>query len=148
MALPVPLDPGDVDQAVAELRHTRALDLEESPNLMHYPQHCRDFDYRICSGTSATGREVLRSGSWDLALIDGEHSREACWSDYQSPKNNTRIIVLHDIINDKCSEIGDVWKYIRSVVPTGRVFEQTDQYQQVFAQTGKRLLGIGAVMFG
>jgi hypothetical protein len=131
----------------AELHQARALDLEESPILLHYRQQFRDFDYRICSSTSDAGRAVLRSGTWDLALIDGEHSRAACWSDYQSLKNNTRIIALHDIVNDSCSEVGDVWKSIRNIVPSSHVFEQTDQYREVFEQTGKRFLGIGAVVF-
>jgi hypothetical protein len=130
------------------LHHACTLDLEESPILLHYRQEFRPFDYHICCSTSPAGRQILRAGNWDLALIDGEHSRDACWSDYQSLKDKTRIIALHDIINENCPEVGEVWKYIRSVVPSGRVFEQTDQYREVFEQTGKRFLGIGAVVFG
>jgi hypothetical protein len=132
----------------AGLQHACALDLEPSSILSQYQQEYRNFDYSICSSTSEAGRDILRGGDWDLALIDGEHSRAACWSDYQSLKDNARIIALHDIVNDSCPQVAEVWRHIRSVVPSHRVFEQTDQYREVFDRTGKRFLGIGAVDFG
>lgn len=132
----------------AALRHACALDLEESPILLRYRQEFRAFDYHVCSSTSPTGREIMRAGTWDLALIDGEHSRTGVWSDYQSLKDNTRIIALHDIVNDSCPGVGEIWRHIRSVVPSGRIFEQADQYREVFELDGKRFLGIGAVVLG
>jgi hypothetical protein len=123
-----------------------AIDLEESAILRRYQNEFREFDYHIGSSLESPGRDILRSG-WDLALIDGDHSREGCWADYQMLKNNTRIIVLHDIVNDNCPGVGEVWRHIRGIMPTRRIFEQTDQYREVYERANRRFLGIGAVCF-
>lgn len=128
------------------LHRACAIDLEPSPILECYRQEWRAFDYHIGSSTSPTARSILRAG-WDLALIDGDHSRGGCWADYQAVKEAARLIVLHDIVNDHCPGVAEVWRNIRSVVPASRVFEQVDQYREVFERTGKRFLGIGAVAF-
>lgn len=121
-----------------------AIDLEESPILRRYREEFRDFDYHIGSSQEPPGREILRAG-WDLALIDGDHSREGCWADYQNLKDRARIVALHDIVNDNCPGVGEVWRHIRSIMPATRVFEQIDQYREAHERTGKRFLGIGAV---
>jgi len=121
-----------------------AIDLEESPILRRYQQEFRDFHYHIGSSQEPSGREMLRAG-WDLALIDGDHSRQGCWADYQTLKDNARTIALHDIVNDNCPGVGEVWRHIRSIMPAARVFEQVDQYREAYERTGKRFLGIGAV---
>jgi hypothetical protein len=195
MALPVPIDPGDVAQAVAErwappihlLQNPDWLEreflmrlglndevLEEFPSafypwcgqgvkLWQYPRQFSRYlclladkqirsyvetsSRHICSRASVAGRKILYAGKWDLALIDGEHSRTACWPDYQSFKDNTRVIVAHDIVNENCPKVSEIWRNIHSVVPPSRVLEQTDRYREVFEQTGKRFLGIDAVVF-
>lgn len=123
-----------------------AIDLEESPFLRGYQQQFRPFAYHLGSSQDRAARDILRS-EWDLALIDGDHSREGCWADYQAVKDNARITAMHDITNDNCPGVREVWRHIRSIVPGRFVFEQTDQYRETYERTGKRFLGIGAIAY-
>ncbi|HEY6433113.1 MAG TPA: hypothetical protein VIZ17_14125 [Acetobacteraceae bacterium] len=123
-----------------------AIDLEESPLLRGYQQEFRQFQYHLGSSQDRPARDILR-GVWDLALIDGDHSREGCWADYQAVKDSARIVAVHDITNDNCPGVREVWRHIRSIVPARFVFEQTDQYRETYDRTGKRFLGIGAVAY-
>ncbi|NBS69628.1 class I SAM-dependent methyltransferase [bacterium] len=83
-------------------------------------------------------REWMSSKIFDLVLIDGDHSYEGVLNDYSLVKDRARIIVFHDIVNDACPGVVQLWNEIKH---NYEHYEFTDQYADV---KGK-YLGIGVL---
>ncbi|MFM9944502.1 MAG: hypothetical protein ACKVQB_04645, partial [Bacteroidia bacterium] len=81
----------------------------------------------------------------DLVLIDGDHSFEACWSDFEVIKDKANIIVFHDIVSDVCPGVVNVWNSVKENVEY-KTFEMIDQYEEVTLRVGKKYLGIGVAV--
>jgi hypothetical protein len=86
--------------------------------------------------------------NWDHILIDGDHSFQGCWSDFQTVRNNARAIAFHDIVSAACPGVVEVWQRIKAIMPDRSVEEFTDQYSEVQNRTGQNFLGIGVVAMG
>jgi hypothetical protein len=99
--------------------------------------------YWVGSSATPAGRAIVQSQSWDLALIDGDRSLAGCWADYQAVRTHARTVALQDVAGS--GSVAQVWKVVRGAVPDDSVFEQTDQYEEVVARTGRRFRGIGAI---
>ncbi len=84
---------------------------------------------------------------WDLALVDGDHSEEGCFADYRAVRSAASMIALHDIHSDLCPAVTAVWKRLSDIYPRHYLYEFTEQYFDVFRQTGCRQMGIGVIDF-
>jgi hypothetical protein len=76
----------------------------------------------------------------DLILIDGDHSYEGVKKDFDTLKNNARIIVFHDIASCVCPGVVRFWNEIKALYP-GQTVEFTEQYEDVAGS----YLGIGVL---
>ncbi|HVZ08748.1 class I SAM-dependent methyltransferase [Rhodopila sp.] len=129
-----------------DLRRAAAIDLQDSATLRDYAA-LQDFDYLVDSSQSPPVLAYLNETMWDLVLIDGDHSLSGCLHDYAAVKNTARRIALHDIGNDACGGVVQVWKLIEGVMPANRLFTRLDQYSDVNDRTGRQFLGLGIVDF-
>ncbi len=123
-------------------KYAACVDLVESAILREYAQY-RAFEYRVESSTSETFRRFVSSRSWDLALIDGDHSWHGVNADFELVKSHARLIALHDICSSVCPGVEKMWTQIRSSADESRALEWCQQYPEVISNMGGRLLGIG-----
>lgn len=128
------------------LAQAAAIDIVRSPIIEAYARF-QAFDYLVASSRSPEVLRYLTQHTWDLVLIDGDHSMEGCLHDYCSVRNAARRIALHDIASDVCGGVVQVWKFIEGIVPARRLFTQLQQYDDVQTRTGRNYLGIGVVDF-
>ncbi len=115
----------------ADLYHACSLDIQLAPIMEQHAQDTAGIDYRIGDSQSPQLRRFLGSMSWDLAFIDGDHSYEGCSTDFQSVRQRSKLIALHDIANAACPGVHQVWQEIKRIVPGDRLFEATSQYKEV-----------------
>lgn len=125
-----------------------AVDIEPAPILLAYAARHPEVVYDVRSSRSDETVCRLQERQWDLVMIDGDHSRDGCWSDYEHVHRNARLIALHDICSDSCPGVVDVWQDIRTATPKEHLTEFVDQYEEVADRTHGRFLGIGVVDFG
>jgi hypothetical protein len=124
------------------IKHAACVDLMDSPILREYLQ-TRSFDYQIASSTSESFRNFSRSRAWDLVLIDGDHSWEGVKADFDTIKNNARLIALHDICSAVCPGVEQMWNDIRSSASDDHIVQWCNQYSEVTSLAGANFLGIG-----
>jgi hypothetical protein len=80
---------------------------------------------------------------FDLVLIDGDHSEEACSSDFELVKDHARRVVFHDIVSHEVPGVGRVWSDVKRRY-SDRITEYTDQYPEQEA-AGAPQFGLGLV---
>jgi hypothetical protein len=112
-----------------------------------YARQTVGVEYRICNSLLPDTRAFLGSARWDLAFIDGNHSYEGCSTDFQSVRQASKLVVLHDIVNKICPGVCQMWNEIKRIVPSTRLFEAVDQYTDVRDRMHASFLGIGVVDF-
>ena len=67
--------------------------------------------------------------TFDLVLIDGDHSYEGVKEDFDMIDGKARIIVLHDIVNSMCPGVCKFWNELRDTRQNDYMFEEfTEQY--------------------
>jgi hypothetical protein len=52
--------------------------------------------------------------SFDLVLIDGDHSEEGCRGDFELVRDRARIIAFHDIVSVDVPGVQKVWKEVKA----------------------------------
>lgn len=60
-------------------------------------------------------------------------------------KDVAKLVGLHDVASDCCGGVVDMWRGIKRIMPSSRIFEAVDQYDDVRKRTGQKFLGIGVV---
>jgi hypothetical protein len=103
--------------------------------------------YVVDSSASAAVKALIETRTWDLVLIDGDHSFRGCLQDFISVRNYAKRIALHDIISDSCPGVRGVWQLVSNVVPGEWISVYVDQYKDVFERTNQNFLGIGLIDF-
>jgi cephalosporin hydroxylase len=131
---------GNLESAVA-------VDLVETTNLRSYSSTTPNVTYIIDSSASERVKQAIESRKWDLVLIDGDHSFLGCLYNYIAVRNNARLVVLHDIVNDSCPGVQSVWQLACNVLPDHLITVYADQYLEVYNRTGRHYLGIGRIDF-
>jgi cephalosporin hydroxylase len=91
---------------------------------------------------SAEFRAFARRQTWDLVLIDGDHSFKGCLSDFETVHEYAQTIAFHDIVDSLATDVRRVWELVRREhAETYDFAEFAVQYPEV---TGERTyLGIG-----
>jgi hypothetical protein len=130
-----------------ELYLAAALDIEYSEVMAAYAKRTIGIEYRIINDHNPEAVSYLGSMRWNLAFVDGDHSYEGCFSDFQAVRGKASIIGLHDITSDACPGVVRAWQKIKRAVPANRLFEATGQYLEVRDRTARSFLGIGLVDF-
>ncbi len=86
----------------------------------------------------------LSKHHWDIAFIDGDHSLQGVTTDYNLVKNDSDILIFHDIVNDVCPGVIKCWNDLKAKFSSNhRMDEFIEQYQEVLIREGKQYLGIG-----
>src|SRR5580704_9247269 len=112
-----------------------AMDIEDSEIMREYKRKEPGIVYALISSLSNDGRRLIQQMRWDLALIDGDHTYEACAADYDSVRDHARLIALHDIVSDVCPGVRQLWQELKRAVPVLRREEFVDQYENVVTRT-------------
>jgi hypothetical protein len=80
---------------------------------------------------------------FDLVLIDGDHSEEACRRDFETVRDRARIVVFHDIVPPTVPGVVHVWREVMATYADRYDFlEFTDQYSESEGGMG----GIGVAL--
>jgi predicted O-methyltransferase YrrM len=121
------------------------VDLLTAPGLIRYAVQRDSVEFLRTDSASRRFRQSVASrGPFDLVLIDGDHSREACERDLATVLGYANMIALHDIVDTPSPGVGEVWRHAKSAL-AGEFdfFEYTRQYDEVRTRTKQEFLGIG-----
>jgi hypothetical protein len=89
----------------------------------------------------------MNGRTYDLVLIDGDHSYEGAKQDYLTLKDKAKIVVFHDITNDACPGVRQLWAEIKYAESDSYTFHEfTEQYAEVVSRENHVYLGIGVAI--
>jgi Cephalosporin hydroxylase len=112
--------------------HPQLRGLAQSAELLSMDSHLEHFT-AFCKGKS-----------FDLVMIDGDHSYEGVKADFESVKDIGRIFVFHDITSSVCPGVGKFWGELKSqCTGTQHFIEFVDQYDSV---VNRPLFGLGVYL--
>jgi cephalosporin hydroxylase len=119
-----------------------AVDITPSSPLEKFINKQSKLEYWIGDSQSISFKNYLRSQPhFDLTLIDADHSYEGCLADFNAVKEQSGIILFHDIVSDVCPGVVQIWNEVKSD-PTFKCLEFTNQYSEISSK-GESYLGIG-----
>lgn len=121
------------------------IDLTRPPGLIRYAQGRDNVEFVRVDSASRRFRQLLaRLGPFDLVLIDGDHSLEACQRDLHTVLPYANMVALHDIVDSPSPGVGEVWREAKSTLGQDlNFYEYTRQYDGVRSAGDQRFLGIG-----
>ncbi len=130
-----------VDRAVA-------VDLGNSASLGEYAAANDGVQFLQADSHSEEFRAFIGAQpAFDLALIDGDHTAEGCWQDFELIRDKIAIVAFHDIVSDVVPGVGEVWQRVRAECADRYDFHEfTAQYESLHRRTGKRFLGLGVAV--
>ena len=125
-----------------------AVDLEDCPALLRYAGTQPGVRFlQMDSRSPEFASFVQREGNFDAVLIDGDHTEEGCWQDFELLRDRAAVLAFHDIVSDVVPGVGAVWNRVRrEAADVYEFFEFTAQYASLEARTGKQFLGIGVAI--
>jgi hypothetical protein len=119
-----------------------AVDYKWAPGVARYLKAHAFAEQLTLNSTSARFRAFVRSQTWDLVLIDGDHSFNGCLLDFEAVHGHANAIAFHDIVDSLATEVRDVWELVRREhADTYDFAEFTTQYPEVASE--RTYLGIG-----
>ncbi len=124
------------------------VDIRRCPGLVEYGKLNPRARFTVADSQSAGFQTLLDAeGPFDLVLIDGDHSREGCWNDFELLKDRARILVFHDIDSVPVPGVGAVWRQVKAeYADRFDFYEYADQYDEVLKRLGGPVLGIGVAI--
>jgi len=125
-----------------------AVDLGDSPSLREYAATSSGVQFLQADSHSAEFRQFIAGHpGFDLALIDGDHTAEGCWQDFELVRDRAAIVAFHDIVSDVVPGVGEVWRRVRAECGDRYEFHEfTAQYDSLQRRTGQRFLGLGVAV--
>lgn len=127
--------------------HGTCIDVRVPSLLLQLFAKQNSFQY-ITAKSCELFQHVKPETSFDLVLVDGDHSREGAMNDFLLVKDKAKIIAFHDIVNFKTSGAIEAWEELKiNYSDQFDCFEFTDQYPELLhKQPGRKLLGIGVAV--
>jgi cephalosporin hydroxylase len=114
-----------------------ACDLINISDILSEYKKYNDFYY--FKGDSAWLSRLNTEDTYDLILIDGDHSYEGVKKDFETTKRfKPKYVTFHDITNECCEGVVKFWNEIKNDY---KHFEFTKQYDSVIGE----FLGIGLI---
>lgn len=124
---------GGIEKAVA-------VDINDCPAIAEYSRSNPETVFVRMNTMSDEFRSYMESASFDLVLIDGDHTYEGCKSDLDTVKNSAKMIAFHDIEPEACAGVAKAWNGLKAEgAGVYDFYEFRDQYPSVKG----RWLGIG-----
>ena len=130
------------------IRHAAAIDVEIQEPMRRYAALNPAVALMETPSVAPAAKEFVQRHHWDLALIDGDHSEEGCFADWQLVRDYATLVSLHDTHSDVCAPVGAVWERLKAVMPRRRIHEFHEQYVDLIKINGLRAMGIGVVDLG
>lgn len=123
-----------------------AVDIIDSP-VQEYCNLHPETEFKQMNSQTHEFQEYMREQFFDVVFIDGDHTYEAVKHDFEVCKNSGRIFVFHDIINDACPGVIQIWNELKThEKDTYDFIEFIEQYEEVQKNTGQSYLGIGVAI--
>lgn len=120
-----------------------AIDNWPREQMQIYSDLCDDVEYFAISSQDTQVRDLLQQRTWDLALIDGDHSYQGVKADFEMLRNHARIMAFHDVCNILCPGTQQMWRDIKSEYTNTQ--EWCEQYDEVLLRIRGSIMGIGIV---
>lgn len=122
-----------------------AVDLNENPPLIRQMQKYLPVDFIQGNSQSKEFKEWVSARRFDLAFIDGDHTFQGVFNDFNIMKDKSRFMIFHDINSAACPGTTAFWNILKSFWSGDRyrIEEYCKQYSDVPA--GGPFLGIGSV---
>jgi hypothetical protein len=132
----------EVMRRFAPVNTAIAVDLGPVPRLIaRYRRRHPEVEFAaVDSGSDAFRRLVAERGPFDLVLIDGDHSEEACRRDFETVRDHARMVAFHDINEPHYPGVRKVWESLPE--DDYEKLEFTAQYDELMETVGPRF-GIG-----
>jgi hypothetical protein len=127
------------------LERAVAVDMFDVPVIPRYARSNPGVRFLKTNSRSARFATFLRDTEpFDLALIDGDHSRHGVARDMARMDEHARLLAFHDIVGDNVPGVGAVWRELRRTRAAEFEFHEfAQQYAEVVRRTGARWLGLG-----
>jgi hypothetical protein len=83
----------------------------------------------------------FRDTHFDSVFIDGDHSFDWSWADYQNVGRHARLCAFHDIANAPYLDLS-----LGGVCGAWKLLKQTDKksrFEEIIAHPSRQIMGIG-----
>lgn len=95
-------------------------------------------DREISMSFKSMTSDALAGRSFDLVLLDGDHTAAGVKKDWENVGKQAKICMLHDIQGAICPDVVAFWKALKADRPDGTV-------KEFLTYTGKPTQGIGLI---
>ena len=128
------------------MKKSVAVDIIDSP-VIDYCRSNNETEFLKIDSSSREFKNYMDNNYFDLIFIDGDHTYNGVSNDYHISKNSGKIFVFHDIVNDVCPGVVQLWNELKmNEKDTYTFFEFIEQYPDVWAETHQKFLGIGVAI--
>jgi Methyltransferase domain len=130
------------------LESATAMDRYESDGAQRFAELRPEVEFlQIDTTTPEFAGEIERRGPFDLALVDADHSYEACTSDVLAVREHANMIALHDMVDATCGGVVRTWQEMKERgTADWEFFEFAEQYDEVVENFGAPVLGLGVAV--
>jgi cephalosporin hydroxylase len=125
-----------------------AVEPQYAPGVAWLERRYPAIEHLRARSTDPEVRAALKRRSWDLILIDGDHSYSSCRGDFDLARElGAQMIAFHDIVDVGCPGVQRVWQEIRDDHADEYEFHEfIQQYEDVTDWTQNTHFGIGVAV--
>jgi hypothetical protein len=129
-----------------KIERALAVDNWARPIMHEYVERRPEVTYLTESSQSeAFDTAFHQHNSWDLILIDGDHSYKAAQQDWSKTQYRANYVAFHDIANSLCPGTQMIWHDMRQTYDREKLHQWTDQYDEVLLRMRGGIMGIGLI---
>ena len=124
-----------------------AVDIIDSP-VKEYCLQNKETEFLKMNSRSDDFKNYITNNTFDLIFIDGDHSLLGVTNDYEICRNNGKIFVFHDIVNERCKDVVRFWNSFKINEKNNYdFFEFVEQYNEIPRKfPNQKWLGIGVAI--
>lgn len=125
-----------------------AIDINDSPVIKYclsFSNNNNDIQFIKIDTQNELFKKYMINNCYDLVFLDGDRTYKGIQNDFELCQES-KIIVFHDIISDTCLHIIRFWNELKNNNNNYNYYEFTDQYEEVYNKTKKKLFGIGVAI--